>query len=230
VLTLFAWLTLSLAQASGFVGLCLEPGMSLAAAKNYLQEVAAPNDKIHERSSKNCLEIMASASRLEVFERYLAKRYRIISRYHEGVVEDEIPTGPPCHLSVEKIGKGNAQRDTTAIKKGGRLSRTEETFETKTSSRLMLSPGRRGRIGVNGTQVELLCSVRGGSRYEIDVYITTPKGEISTNIQTVSGNRVNLGQLVEELNRRSRTIGVPDGVELKKETGHEVSDYFLTAQ
>ena len=69
-----------------------------------------------------------------------------------------------------------------------------------------------------------------GTNYRVELSLDSSNSSLSTSVNTTKGSRLNIGQMVEDLNNRSRNIDIKKGVNYQKQKGRAVSDYFLIIQ
>lgn len=90
--------------------------------------------------------------------------------------------------------------------------------------------GFSGYIQVNEERVELTCQRVSGNGYRIAINLQGPDQGVGTALEVRKGQRINIGSVVNDLNQRRKSLGVPKGMEVEKTTGKETKDYFLIAE
>lgn len=203
---------------------CFEQKVSLNEAKAYVKDVLLPKDKVGIREIGHCLEISVSENRKELVMQYLTRRYGRVTQSGASSKRDY----QECLFEITQTMDGNRVEDELKVASNRRtvVTRGEVTEGSKSVSTLRLAEGRYGSLEVNDTQIDLRCLQRGRG-FELEVRMLTDKGNISTSIEIQKGVSIDLGQTVEDLNEKSRKVGVPVGVNYKKSTGKRIKRYSL---
>jgi len=219
-------------SAKSLTGFCFEKNVSLRTVKSYLQPILAKSDKVFERQSMNCIEVALDASRKDLFETWIYRRFKPSRIYtSNGVVEKKQAMGqmPMCRMMVEKTNRSDSTIDEVSAGSKNRLKRTQNTSTGVSRSSLVLTSGIAGRISMNDQQVLVTCHVFGSS-YRVELALESGNSALSTSVNTSKGSRINIGQMVEDLNNRSRNIDINKGIGYQKGKGSSISDYFLIIQ
>lgn len=224
------------AFSSQLVGFCFEPNISLAQVKNYIKVVSAPSDKFFERPAVNCIEATIEPARHGLFETFLSRRYKIIKKYSnssEGshAISASAQNFVNCSLIVRKSLRSNKVSNKVNISNRSNVSRSESESSGGSRSRLLLGQGRRGHISVNGNRVALICQGQARNGYNIDVELSDSSGNVvSTNIFVQKGIEVNLGQVLDDLNTKTKSAGLPQGILYESTKGSLQTDFFLSVE
>lgn len=223
-------LTFNLHAKRPLTGFCFESNVSLSRVKSYLSPLLTSKDKVYKRESMNCLEISLSSGRRDLFETFLYRRYKPSRIYQtDGVVEKNQAMGklPHCRIEIEKIGNSNSTNDELSVGSKNRLKRTQKRGQRTSKSSLLLTSGVKGTLQVNDQSVYVTCHVF-GSQYRIELALSSDSSSLSTFVNTSKGNRVNIGEMVDDLNNRSKNLDINKGASFTKEKGKSTSTYYLT--
>lgn len=218
--------------AKSLTGFCFDSNVSLRAVKSHLRPILARKDKVFERQSINCLEISLDAARRDLFETWIYKRYKPIRIYtSNGVLEKNQAMGqmPMCRMMVEKTSRSNSTVDEVSAGSKNRLKRTQNTSSGVSRSSLVLTSGVAGRLRMNDQEISVTCHAFGSS-YRVELALESGNSALSTSVNTSKGSRINIGQMVEDLNNRSKNLDINKGIGFQKGKGSSVSDYFLIIQ
>lgn len=214
---------------------CFKRSQSLDRIKSYLQTVTAPRDKIFKRESTHCLEIKISSHRKDLLEKWMYKKYRPLKKYNEGHGTNMPSTlsqsgSGTCRLKIETISSGNANTETFAVGKRNAINTTNTKSSGRKVSSLLLGVGFSGYITVNNEKAELKCQSVGGAGYRVALSLQGGQNGIGTNLRVRKGQKLNIGDIVNDLKRKRKSIGLPSGVEIEKTKGSQNTTYFLTAE
>ncbi len=209
---------------------CFNPDVSLSEVIQHLEVMLTPKDRV-TRSGSSCLDVTVSVSRTPLIYKWLKKKYRVRTpKYAQNSSAQAAEVTKNCRLQVERISKGKTLNDEVSLGNKTRLNRTTRTSSGKSVSSLLLGQGFSGAIRVNDRQVFLTCKSGGSGFYTIQVSLSEESSSLSTVIQLRSGQKQNIGQVVEDLKTREKSLGLPGGIGVKKEKKNFTYDYFLIAQ
>jgi hypothetical protein len=219
-------------EAKSLKGYCFESNVSLKAVRSHLSAILSPRDEVFERPSMNCIEVTISSTREELFETWIYKRFKPIRIYRtDGVVENNQTMGqmPMCRMTVERVSRSDSSIDDVSVGSHNKLKNTRSKSNGVSQSSLLLTSGVRGRLRMDDQEVFVTCHVF-GTNYRVELSLDSSNSSLSTSVNTTKGSRLNIGQMVEDLNNRSRNIDIKKGVNYQKQKGRAVSDYFLIIQ
>ncbi len=235
------WLLISVqgAFANPMVGFCFPFTHSLQGVRSYLNDLILPKDKIEMRNQINCIEISLSNSRRSLFEKYLRKKFiinRIYSEIDPAAVDSTSSgmAGKNCDLLVEKIEKADSGNSKIGIKRplSAVLKESKSSGSSSSLAQLKLMSGKSGMIEVNGEKVNLKCRYIDDSKYEVEIFLTTKKGNISNTLSTTvlvaRGNKVEIGKMVGNLSKQNRELDLNAKLLWERRTDKSVSLYNLS--
>jgi hypothetical protein len=208
---------------------CFNSDVSLNEVRSYLEVMLTPNDKVAQEGA-NCLEVTVSVNRTPLIYKWLKKKYPVRSQNRRRRSNQENGVTKNCRLQVERLSRGKAVIDESSIGKGTRINKTTQRSSAKSLSSLLLGQGFSGAIRVNDRQVFLTCKSGGNGFYTIQVSLSEQNSSLSTIVQLRTGQKTNIGRIVEDLTNREKSLGLPSGIKLKKEQKDFIYDYFLIAQ
>ena len=230
--TLFVFFLPSVSYA--LEGFCFSANTSLKSVKSYSQTILAPGDKVFDRKSKNCLEFQISPNRRELVRKWISQKYKISSTYSEGarntLSQSETIVVENCRLKIERVSKGKAQKTNVDVgKRNGLLQQIQSSSGVRTSS-MLLGKGFHGSLRVGFETVYLTCIGKTGVGYNVAVSLDSPTSSLRTTVFVSSGKKVNIGQVVNSLNDKQKSLGTNKGLSVEKTKGKSTYDYFLMAQ
>lgn len=210
---------------------CFEQGTSLSDVKRHLSIVLTGSDKVAERGRFLCLDILVSETRKALVLKWLKKKYRVVmpSMNQTSTRPSNIVT-KNCRLQVEKVFKGKTENIEASLGLKSNIKNTKTKSGGVSRSSLLLGEGFSGRISVNSTQAFVTCKSVSSSSYSVQVSLNEENSDISTGLYIQRGQKVNIGQVVDNLNNKGKTLDASSGVKLNKSEESLTYDYFLIAQ
>lgn len=217
-------------------GFCFNRSVSLNQVRAHIDIILAPGDKVYKRESVNCLELLITARRQKLFRNWLTKKYPISDEYAVSQRGGSVPAISTSkvsnqHCKFEFLRTMKDKLDTTKVEVGSRsgIRKTENRGSGELVSNLMLLEGRKGSIDIGDQEVYLTCN-RSGSRYILDVNIKGLDSSLMTSVEVFTGQKLNIGDIVEKINRKNREINSKGfvGGSLEKSKGQTTYNYFIT--
>ena len=161
-------------------------------------------------------------------EKYLSKRYTLIAE--TGVSKDqEDLTKKNCQIELtttrlKNINNLDAQVGITSPPNASKGSFTQNEVSV---SQLLLGLGKQGMLELEGRTLYVTCS--GGTRgfYQLVFYYSEQyRSKVSTELTIKQGEPVNIGNITNDLNTKSKTLGLPES-SYSTTTGSENINYEL---
>ncbi len=221
-LLFFALSNVLLAKDS-YLSFCLDS--NFASLKKAVADIAIEADKIVNRDSESCVDIVTREERVELYEAFLEHRFGI---YNKAQKKQE----DSCHFTLLKSESGESKGQEFSLGQKSRISETKATAAGSESSSLSILSGEQGFISVDGTRVYLGCHKINMNSYKVEVSVyqepspsetsqktdqmVKSKQELSTTVEMAKGSSIFLGEILKDLDTKSRSIGYPDGIGLSK--------------
>ncbi len=225
---LFLFLFLIPIHSFAYETFCFQRGVNLNEVKKHVLAITSPRDKVFLQERTHCLEIQMNSSKRDLIQKWISKRYTVVNNRGAGALPE--PVFEPCRLSVEKIMKEKSNEKQFSVGQRNRLQETELKGSGKSVSSLVLGKGSDGTIRVNDQKVDLMCTQSGQQAYQVKISLSSLSQAISTQVRVVKGQRVDLGAVVENLNREATLKGIPLGFVKNKKSGRIIYQYFLLAK
>lgn len=195
--------------------------------KNKVAAKLRPYLKTQERVDweGDCFSIDLSSGRDILFQKVIGETAAYT------VASDVVVTQKPCELELIEESQGN--RDSSRYQVGSSnsiLRQNEGQSEGKTTSRLLLTSGRPGKLYVDETFLEVVCSIQGvGASAEVELWLVGSKGrtQISTTLSLAKGQRQFLGDVVKELKDKNKEIDIPNKVTFRERQSKSTSRFYL---
>lgn len=209
---LFIFLSLTSYASEDLVTYCFERSTNLSEAQKNLDFLLLPKEKIFPRPEQNCLDVLTSPDRSKLLEKFLSKRYTLIS--------DEGPGG-----KLENIQKEQCQLElkTTRIKtvntrdfRAGRSNNASvgsASAQEVSNSQLLLGSGRPGTLELNGRSLYIECRKTQTGLYQlIFSYNEAWRAKVSSEVTVSRGQAVQIAQITNDLASKSKTLGLPQSL------------------
>lgn len=194
-------------------------------AKQDVVDLLLPTEKILVRNNEECFDIIIVGSyRKDIFDKLLARRYQLSVSDVNFQKEEE-------HCQIEFITSIKSEKNTKNVAIGAftKAAQTIESTKNKTSQSLMVKSSYPARLKIADNDLSLKCEKLSGDRYLLSISHVHQKGMVETTLQMNRGITVNLAEIVQELNNKKSTLGIPQSEWLKTE-GLEHSSYELIIQ
>jgi hypothetical protein len=167
-----------------------------------------------------------AAKREELTRKWISRRFTVVDPFKENQSAASI-RGKECRLKIERTINSKSKTTNFALGQNGQLNQRD--FKNKGTRRtsLLLSSGRRGSIRYNDELIGIRC-VRGGQdNYQIEIMVDSDQGGVSTATSLRKGQRLNIGQIVDQNRGRSREANLRNGVSISKTKTESKFNYFL---
>lgn len=209
---------------------CFERGTSLSAVKSHLSIVLTANDRVISRGNSQCLDIEVSDSRSDLVLKWLKKKYRVVmpSASFNNLARNVVTRN--CRLQIEKITRGKSNETQASIGKRNNITNTTSSSQGVSRSSMLLGEGYSGTLSINSSLTFITCRNAAPGSYSIQVSLNEQNSSLSTGLVVQKGQKINIGQVVENLNSKSKTLNLSSGVQVNSRKGEILYDYFLIAQ
>lgn len=148
------------------------------------------------------------------------------------VGSDIIVSQRPCELELVEESSSQANGSRYEVRGSGQalIRNSKSESEGKTTSRLLLSSGRPGKLYVDETFLEVVCTLGTNPAIaEVQVWLIGNEGraQISTTLTLSKGQRQFLGDVVKELKDKNRHINIPQGAGASKKSSNQKTSFYL---
>jgi hypothetical protein len=216
-------------DAKEIVNYCFKKPTNIQENKRYIDEFAVSGEFSTYNVQKNCLEIMMKNKQREVLYDALVHKY-ISNKYSKNswssstnVTTNTTVSKKSCNIKIitEKVGINRNNNFNIRYKNKINASylNNKSSNKTQSTSMLLLQPGRPGSIQLAQDKIILKCFPQGSSSYEIEISLMSKnenkkKGEkvfsLSTQVRVQKAQRLNIGQIINQLKDGSNSIAFSD--------------------
>ncbi len=176
-------------------------------------------------TNSNCLQVTVGQNREELIRKWISRRFVILKMSSSRTAS----RGSECRLKVERVLNSNSKTTKMRLGAKGQFNQVSNQTVGKKTSSLLLSSGRRGSIRYNDEFIGIKC-VRGGrNNYEVELFVDNNSGGISTALSLVKGQKIDIGQIIDEKKASSDSVGLNRGVKvgLSRDERKQRFTYFL---
>ncbi len=197
---------------------CLENTVSRSKAIKDLQSILLPVDKVIPRDDGECFEVVTSRTeRLTLIETFLGRRHQLRFEKVKGEAKD---LGLDANCRIEFYTTKSEEQKGRDISLGLKKVKAEvskankDVVEVKS---LILQPQYSGKIGMNDTEFEVMCRKLPTGKFILTLFHGEKSGKVQTEIQLNPDEKMNVGSVVNELNDKKNTLGIPQSEWIKTE-------------
>lgn len=217
-------LTPSFAQ-DDLASFCFKPSVKLIAAKEELEYLLLPREKIFLRTKDHCFDIATSGDRVKLLEKFLAKRYNLVSESSEANVP---ALTEHCRLKFKTtrakaldVTEAQLNPSQSVLQEGKR-----EKKETSTAD-ILLGLGKPGSLDLEGKSLFVECRKGIKGTYQLSFFFAEKdRARVSSEVSLRAGELLNVANIVKELNEKNKALGFPESA-YKEMTGQETTTYEL---
>lgn len=206
------------ASAQNFHSYCFARSVDLNQATSFVKSILTSQDKVNKNSALNCLEIQLDDARVELVRKYLSTRYQTHTNF------EAAPS--LCDMEITEVMNSNKNSQTISVGRQNNISQSVDNNSAQSVSILKTLEGKWSSLEMNDSTVEIRCYKRGLS-FEIEVRIGSENSFLSTSRIIQSNEKVELGEMVQSLNDKNKTISLQDGVTQSKSKGNKQKKYYL---
>ena len=201
---------------------CFTQTTNLNEVQSTLAPFLLPKDIISQRKNgdDNCIDIVLSPDRAKLFEKFLRKRY---------VLKELNITAEktPCRLSFKTTKKRKAEETTFKIGEKNNLNLADLNKNEVSTMELLISEDKSSELSVGDNSLTVECRLIGDDKANVAFrYSSLMNASLNTEVLLKKGEWLNVATVVNELNEKKKTLGIPQiensKVEGKNETLYEL--------
>lgn len=199
---------------------CFEENVSLKQVQQSVSFLLLPKDTVNLREEDHCIDIVASADRGKLFEKFLAGRYNL--KQEKAPVEIE-----PCHLSLKTTVRQKSETDSVKVGEKNSVKKIEQMASNTSTMEFVFSQGIPGELEAGAEKLKVTCRFYGSEKGSLQFqFAEKNKGAIATELMVRRGEWLNIGSIVKDLNDKNKTLGIPQ-TEITSTNGTQESQYEL---
>lgn len=209
---LFIVLSFPSYASEDLVSYCFEQTTNLAEAQKNLAFLLLPKEKVFPRPEQNCFDVLTSTDRSKLLEKFLSKRYTLISEPGMPSATESIQA-QQCQLELKttKTKEVNTRDFRLGRTSNARVG-TRSTQEVSTSQ-ILLGSGRPGSLELEGRSLYIECRKTESGIYQlIFSYSEIYRAKVSSEVNVKKGESVQIAQITNDLASKSKTLGLPQSL------------------
>ncbi len=207
---LLFWLSFfSRVEAQDLNSYCFERTVSLQEVHRVLNPFLMAKDIISDRSDDNCIDIANSASRANLFEKLLSKKFTLIK---ESVAASKnlIPSDVNCLLELKSTQREKKESSQFKIGEKNVLNTSSSNSVNVTSMEILLGSGLSGELEIGIVKLNVTCQLLGSdSANLIFSYVEKEKANVTSKVLAKKGEWLNIASVINDLSAKIKAIGIP---------------------
>lgn len=200
-------LSTSLYAVEELASFCFTPAVNVEDARDSLSFLLLPREKVFLRPDQRCMDVLTSADRVKLLEKFLRLRYTLVVDEDKKAEDLE---QQHCLLELKKTS--NRISDTTNVRLGTETGISAGTLNSKVNetSELLLGLGKPGALAIDKQVMWVECRKGATGVYQLSFSLTeSGANRLTTEVSAKKNEVINIGQINRDLNERSRVLGVP---------------------
>jgi len=150
-------LTLLAEGAQDLATFCFESNVALSNVQNSLKILILPRDIVELRAEDNCIDIVTTPDRANLFEKYLSKRYSLKRDAKPSLNE----VGKQCLIEFKTTNKIKRQEDQLNLGTKNAIKSGESESSQVSSMDLLLGDGVPGELSAGPYHLAITCRLIG---------------------------------------------------------------------
>ena len=215
--------SLSFAQ-DDLASFCFSRNVSLNEAKNSMEFLLLPREKVFLRNEDNCFDVVTSPDRAKLLEKFLRLRYNLIS---ETGISAQSEVVEHCQLEFRTTRLRKVDSKNFRVGSTNSAEANSRDLKDVSAAQILLSPGKPGVLDLEGKSLFVECR-KGASDYYQLVFSFTElnKAKVTSEITVRKNELLNVAQITNDLNNKSKTLGIPETI-YQDAKGQETITYEL---
>ncbi len=204
---------------------CFAGKVNVQEVKQELDFLLLPREKVALRPQDTCIDIVTSSDRGKLLEKFLRKRYTVISETSSGFDGDSAKL-EHCRLEFKTTKKRNIETKKATVGRSNQLGAGAQTQTEVSTSQLLLGLGQPGSLEVGGQSLEVVCRKGATGVYQLVFKQASGGSKIQSEASLRAGEVLNVGSIAKEINEKNNNIGIPQA-SFQDTTGNEGTTFEL---
>lgn len=210
---LFIALSFSTYASEDLVSYCFEQTTNLQEAQQSLSFLLLPKEKVFLRPEQNCFDVLiASTDRSKLLEKFLSKRYTLISEQASAGKPENIQA-QQCQLELKTTKNKEVNTRDVRLGRASNARVGSRTRQEISTSQLLLGSGRPGTLELEGRSLYIECRKTESGIYQlIFSYSEMYRIKVSSEVNVKRGESIQIAQITNDLASKSKTMGLPQSL------------------
>lgn len=222
---IFIILSFSTFASVDLVSYCFAPSTNLKEAEISLSFLLLPKEKVFPRPDQNCFDIMTSANRSNLLEKFLSKSYTLINERSKSLSENI--QAEQCQIELKTTKKVDINTKNFRLGLSKVSSAGSDATQEVSISQLLLGFGRPGTLELEGKSLYIECRKMNSGIYQlIFSYNEALRTKVKSEISLRRGEALQVAQITNDLDTQSTTLGLPQTL-YQSTQGQENINYEL---
>ena len=187
---------------------CFESQVSLSEVKRELDFLLLPREKVAFRPKDSCIDIVTSSDRGKLLEKFLRKRYTVLSETSSSGSEVS-PMMEQCRLEFKTTKQRQVDTKNAALGRLNQVNAGANSQAEVSTSQILLGLGKPGSLDVGGQSLEVECRKGASGYYQLIFKKTGAGNSIQSEASIRAGEVLNVGSIAKEINEKNKNIGLP---------------------
>lgn len=208
---LFIVFSFSSYASEDLVSYCFEHTTNLKEAESSLSYLLLPREKVFSRPEQNCFDVLTSTDRANLLEKFLSKRYTLIAE--GGKTTPETFQAQQCQLELKTTKNKQVNTKDFRLGHANKAKVGSSTTQDVSTSQILLGSGRPGTLELEGRSLYIECRKSTTGIYQLVFsYSEIYRTQVSSEISVKRGEVVQIAQITNDLDTKSKTIGLPQSL------------------
>lgn len=209
---LFIVLSFPTYASEDLVSYCFEQTTNLQEAQQSLSFLLLPKEKVFPRPEQNCFDVLTSTDRSKLLEKFLSKRYTLISEQGVSTRSENIQA-QQCQLELKTTKTKEINTREFRLGRANDAKVGSRTRQEVSISQLLLGSGRPGTLELEGRSLYIECRKSESGTYQlIFSYSEIYRMKVSSEVSVKRGEVIQIAQITNDLASKSKTMGLPQSV------------------
>lgn len=205
---------------------CFPKSTNLKNASDSLGFLLLPKERVFPRPQDNCFDVNTSTDRAKLLEKFLRKRYTLISETEGLSNAAKVETQ---HCQIEFTTKRTKNTDSKEIQIGvqNNTSAGSNSVQELSTASLLLGVGKPGSLELEGRSLFVECSTGGTGIFNLVFsYSELYRSKVSSSVTLRTNEPLEVAQVINDLNQKSKNLGLPQ-TQYYENVGTEKISYEL---
>jgi hypothetical protein len=204
---------------------CVNPPANMNEVKESLSFLLLKDEKVFVRQKEACIDVVTSPDRVKLLEKFISKRYTLVSEARESRVPDL--NDSHCQLEFKTVTTKKSNDDILRSGRIVKITSSRGSGQEVSIAKLLLSLGKPGSLDVGDRSLWVECRRGASGVYQLIFSFTEKdRAQVSSEVSVKANEPLSIAQVTSELNEKNRKLGIPE-ISIVDSSGQESKEYFL---